>query len=122
MKSIKFYSVIGIISLILISLVFIGCDATGGENWFSFTSTGQFAGNIYSYRHTFINETTVGVTVRFRNTSMHIRSQSSSSAVVSNGTGEMSMSAFSLSCNVRADDDRDLEITQGSYRVVFHDK
>ena len=122
MKRIRFYSVIGIISIILISHVFIGCDGTGGGNWFSFRSTGQYAGSIYSYRHTFINEATIGVTVQFRNTSMHIPSRSSASAVVSDGTGDMSMSAFSLSCSVRADDDRDLKITQGSYRVVFYDK
>jgi len=110
---------VSIIFVLLTLSVFGGCydpDAVG--NWINFSSDGKYYEESFgegSYRHTFINKATIGVTVRYLDSDIcHIE--------VGDEGHTTEKTSSSLYCKVRADDDRDLEIVKVNTTVEFHDK
>jgi len=115
----KLIQLFSFVSIFLTLLIFNACDNSGPkENWISFTSHGQYEGNTKTFRHTFINRSTISVTVRYLNTSVNITRGSERYIIVS---GEENNQYFSLNCQVRAEDDRDLEISPYRTIVEFRD-
>jgi hypothetical protein len=105
-----------VLCVVVVSLVLVCCGGADTENWMSFSSSGEFAGSITSFRHHFINRSSVTIEIQFYDRSITILSGSERDVIVNNSN------TYSLSCKVHASDDRDLKIDSGGFKVVFYDK